>query len=145
MIYVVVCDRYYNNLYIRGRAYAYLRQLLYAYSAHNTCTSWKCQHLHTWKCIQGPISGWKNFLKVLSIRKSTPWSIGLTIKGILASPMAVVVHFLIGRLNFLFLLKRNNDRAQSRLIVNPGIATDARVCQIRVSAAAIIFRFWFWI
>jgi hypothetical protein len=66
---------------------------------------------------------------------------GLTINGIDASPIAVVVHFLIGRLNPLLLLNRKKENLQSLLIVKPGIATEANVCQINVSAAAIIFFF----
>jgi hypothetical protein len=65
---------------------------------------------------------------------------GLTMKGIQLSPIAVVVHLLTGRLKVLFFERRNIDKAHTRFIVNPGIAMDASVCQINVSAAARILR-----
>jgi len=59
--------------------------------------------------------------------------------GIDPSPIAVVVHFRTGKLKALFFARRNIDNAHNRLIVNPGIATEAKVCHINVSAAAITF------
>jgi len=62
---------------------------------------------------------------------------GFTIKGILHNPIAVVHHLLACGLNLLLFLKINKDIAQILLIVNPGMATDANVCQQSVSAATI--------
>lgn len=64
---------------------------------------------------------------------------GWTIKGMHPKPIAVVVHFLTGRLSFVLFWSKYIDRAQTLLIVYPGMATEASVCHVMVSAAAMTF------
>lgn len=71
---------------------------------------------------------------VLSITKSTPRSIGCTIKGIAASPTIVGTEFRTifkGDMSVTFLV-----HLTTCWIVKPGINTEAKVCHISVSAAA---------
>lgn len=74
-----------------------------------------------------------HFRTYMFIIASTDLSIGFIMNGIHISPTAVVIHFLVSSGNFVLDLKVNRDSAQMRLIVYPGIATDARPCQISVS------------
>ena len=64
-----------------------------------------------------------------SMKTSTPWSIGSTISGIAARPHTVGAHTDGG-------VVMRCEAHTMRLIVKPGIATDASVCQTRVSAAS---------
>ena len=68
----------------------------------------------------------------LSMSSSTPWSIGLMIRGIDARPAAVG-----DQRRMLAGLKRPAT-CTMRLITNPGIATEARPCQSTVSTASTI-------
>lgn len=58
--------------------------------------------------------------------------------GMTPKPMKVVAHFLVfkGTLGAT-LAKAIKDPAQIRLIVKPGIMTEAKACQTKVSKAAI--------
>lgn len=63
---------------------------------------------------------------------------GRTMNGMHPNPSAVVVHFRRARDHVVPLARTNKDAAHTRLIVNPGIATEARVCQISVSTADLV-------
>lgn len=58
--------------------------------------------------------------------------------GIAPKPTPVVIHFLVARATWgIDFPRTNRDPAQILLIVNPGIRTEAKACQISVSKAAV--------
>ena len=83
-----------------------------------------------------------HFLRVLSSNQSTKWSIGLMMKGIDPRPIRVTVHFLVMRGIAEVLLNMRLLRKQILLIVYPGMATEAKPCQISVSKTALKIFVW---
>lgn len=67
-------------------------------------------------------------------------SIGVMMKGMVESPMAVVVHLRTGRGHLVDLPSRYRDAAHTRLIVKPGMITEARACHTNVSTTATATR-----
>lgn len=63
-------------------------------------------------------------------------SMGVMMRGMAASPRAVVVHRRRGRGQRVRVPSRASEAAQRRLMVKPGMATEARLCQTKVSATA---------
>lgn len=63
-------------------------------------------------------------------------SIGVMMKGIVERPIAVVVHLRTGNGHLVVLPNRYSDAAHTRLMVNPGMITDARACHTNVSTTA---------
>lgn len=66
----------------------------------------------------------------------THLSMGVMMKGMVERPMAVVVHLRTGSGQRVVFPSRKRDAAQTRLMVNPGIATEARACHTKVSTTA---------
>ena len=67
---------------------------------------------------------------------STDISIGFIINGMHAKPINVVIHFLVGAGMLDCFFNAKLQRKHVLFIVNPGIITDARPCQINVSNTA---------
>lgn len=65
---------------------------------------------------------------------------GVMIKGIVESPITVVVHFRTGNGHFVVFPNTNREAAQTRLIVKPGMITEARACHTNVSTTATATR-----
>jgi len=63
---------------------------------------------------------------------------GSIIKGIRAKPVQVTVHFRTFSGKRVVFLRAKLQMAQVRLMVKPGMMTDARPCQITVSTTAHI-------
>lgn len=63
-------------------------------------------------------------------------SIGVMMKGMVERPMAVVVHLRTGRGHLVVLPSRCSDAAHTRLMVKPGMMTEARACHTNVSTTA---------
>ena len=77
------------------------------------------------------------FLTVTSMVLCTRVSIGWTISGMQPRPMAVVSHLReASGMCEAFLASRCSDKAQIRLMVKPGMITDANDCHSSVSTAA---------
>lgn len=67
-------------------------------------------------------------------------SIGVMMKGIVERPIAVVVHLRMGRGHFVVLPSRYSDAAHTRLMVKPGMMTEAKACHTNVSTTATATR-----
>lgn len=63
-------------------------------------------------------------------------SIGVMMKGMVERPMAVVVHLRTGRGHLVVLPNRCSDAAHTRLMVKPGMMTEAKACHTNVSTTA---------
>lgn len=63
-------------------------------------------------------------------------SMGVMMTGMADSPSAVVAHFRTGRGQRVREASRASEAAQRRLMVKPGMATEARLCHTKVSATA---------
>lgn len=63
-------------------------------------------------------------------------SMGVMMTGMAASPSAVVAHFRTGRGQRVREASRASEAAHRRLMVKPGMATEARLCHTKVSATA---------
>ncbi|MEQ2177182.1 hypothetical protein GOODEAATRI_001148 [Goodea atripinnis] len=61
-------------------------------------------------------------------------------KGMVERPIAVVVHLRTGRGHLVVLPSRYRDAAHTRLIVKPGMITEARACHTNVSTTATATR-----
>lgn len=61
-------------------------------------------------------------------------------KGIVERPIAVVVHLRMGRGHFVVLPSRYSDAAHTRLMVKPGMMTEAKACHTNVSTTATATR-----
>lgn len=70
----------------------------------------------------------------------TNLSIGVIMKGIVESPMAVVVHFRAGKGHLVLFPNRYREAAQTRLMVKPGMITEASACHTKVSTTATATR-----
>lgn len=57
-------------------------------------------------------------------------------KGMVERPMAVVVHLRTGRGHLVVLPSRYSDAAHTRLMVKPGMMTEASACHTNVSTTA---------
>lgn len=57
-------------------------------------------------------------------------------KGIVERPIAVVIHFRTGSGHLVLLASRYSDAAHTRLIVKPGMMTEASACHTNVSTTA---------
>ena len=80
---------------------------------------------------------WYSFLTVLSIERSTKWSIGSTMKGIQPNPIIVGMN-LIGTGPIFppagnFTLTKYSVLCTILLMMNPGMATLAKSCQSNAS------------
>ena len=71
---------------------------------------------------------------------NTHLSMGVIMKGIVERPMAVVVHLRTGKGHLVVLPSRYREAAHTRLMVNPGMATDAKACHTNVSTTATATR-----
>ena len=89
-----------------------------------------------WTIVSSTGPMWYHFLSVLSINQSTERSIGLMMNGIEARPIAVVVHRRAPTGSLEDFWRSKLVKKQIRLMVKPGIATEARPCQISVSSTA---------
>lgn len=67
-------------------------------------------------------------------------SIGVMMKGMVERPMAVVVHLRTGRGHLVVLPSRCSDAAHTRLMVKPGMITEAKACHTKVSTTATATR-----
>lgn len=61
-------------------------------------------------------------------------------KGIVERPIAVVVHLRTDRGHLVVLPSRYSDAAHTRLMVKPGMITEARACHTNVSTTATATR-----
>lgn len=65
---------------------------------------------------------------------------GVMMKGIVERPIAVVIHFRTGRGHLVLLPIRWSDAAHTRLMVKPGMITEASACHTNVSTTATATR-----
>lgn len=79
-------------------------------------------------CPHSPFRLWSRTISDLSM--------GVMMKGIVERPIAVVVHFRTGRGHLVVLPSRCRDAAHTRLMVKPGMMTEARACHTKVSTTA---------
>lgn len=79
--------------------------------------------------------------RVILLNKTCAYlSIGVMMKGIVERPSAVVVHLRTGSGHLVVLPSRYSDAAHTRLIVKPGMITEARACHTNVSTTATATR-----